>query len=281
MSTKKAERPVKKLTEYSRQELVEVLAKQQKLLTDGTAGKLPDGGEKIKKSIETIEQLLVNMPENPVEALGDTFTSLSLKQKTAPPAASIGDLVEMHTTPLSLPEVNMKDTFSPPIPRPNVKNVFDKTEDPEYNRLRKEHLDLFVRGRRGAKLDTKNGFKGSVALGLEEAIRLREVWREQQQAGAFIGDENERSLKYELSAEGEGEEQEFDDEEGGVMELDEVSGEGEKEEEKVAKKNGGEGEKKSAEKANKPTEPVWDVQEDIKDILDMIPQEYQKPQSKR
>ena len=94
----------------------------------------------------------------------------------------------------------MDDGNLPPTARPLVKKLFETTENPEYNRLRKEHLDLFVRGRRGmpllisshltsfdvhinvgAKLDVKTGFKGSVALGLEEAINLRDAWREQKQ----------------------------------------------------------------------------------------------------
>ena len=111
---------------------------------------------------------------------------------------------------LYLLSVTMDDGNLPPTARPLVKKLFETTENPEYNRLRKQHLDLFVRGRRGmpllischltsphltspyltsfdvhvdvgAKLDEKTGFKGSVALGLEEAINLRDAWREQKQ----------------------------------------------------------------------------------------------------
>eukprot|EP00026_Physarum_polycephalum_P010931 Phypoly_transcript_11118.p1 GENE.Phypoly_transcript_11118~~Phypoly_transcript_11118.p1 ORF type:complete len:298 (+),score=92.45 Phypoly_transcript_11118:63-956(+) len=296
MTTKKAERPVKELEQYSRPELVALLEKQQKLLANGTAAKLPDKGEKIKKSIEKIENLIKNYPKTPLDDLESNLQGLSLKPKPVSiPAASIGDLVEISpSNPRSPPEVAMEDSHLPPTARPIVQKLFETTENPEYNKLRKEHLDLFVRGRRGAKFDEKKGFKGSVALGLEEAINLRDAWREQKQdkAGRIMGDENERTIKYELTnrnrGEGEGEEQEYEEEEGAIMELDDVEREREGEGKKK-KKREGEGEKKKegegkgekeGEGKQKEEGPVWDVQEDIKDIMDMIPPEYKQPQKK-
>jgi hypothetical protein len=65
------------------------------------------------------------------------------------------------------------------------------------------------------------------------------------------------------------------------MELDEI-GEREREGEEIKKKKEGEGKKEEGGEANKKKEqqPVWDVQEDIKDIMDMIPPEYKQSQKK-
>jgi len=290
MSMKKPERPIKELGKHSRLELVALLEKQRKLVNDGVAAKLPDKGEKIKKSVEKIEQLLLNFPETPEEDLSSTFNSLSLKPKpTAIPAASIGDLVEI-TEPQSPPvPVHVATDSVSRKSRPDVQKILEATEEPKFNRERKEHLDLFVRGRRGTRSDEKRKFQGSVALGLKEAIKLRDAWREQKQdkAGLIMGDENERTLKYEVVAkeegqEGEGEEQEFEEEEGAIIELDEPVGEGSMEVKQV-KKSSEKGRKASAGKINKQQQEqhvVWDVQEDIKDIMDMIPQEYKKPQNR-
>lgn len=88
--------------------------------------------------------------------------------------------------------------------------------------------------------------------------------------------------RYEVTIKG-GEEQEDDEMRDEGLTMEEMEGEEGKEgmEGRVIKKKEGEGEgRKPSAGKKKQQQPVWDVEEDIKDILDLIPAEYKQPQKR-